>query len=94
MKWENKTYRLWLGGNINPGFRSDLGNALCSKPFKDGTMPDFAATWQFDPKSEEWWISLRGVPNRSPDLSVITSSFGGGGHPMASGITIKPKINQ
>jgi oligoribonuclease NrnB/cAMP/cGMP phosphodiesterase (DHH superfamily) len=89
MVYQDKTYRLWLGGNINPGLRSDLGNVLCGKQFKDGTMPDFAATWQFDPKSEEWWISLRGVPNRSPDLSVLSSSFGGGGHPMASGITIK-----
>jgi hypothetical protein len=86
---QNKTYRLWLGGNVNPVLRSDLGNALCLKPFKDGTMPDFSACWQFDPKSEEWWISFRGVPERSPDLSVLASSYGGGGHPMASGITIK-----
>lgn len=90
---ENKTYRIWLGGNVNPVLRSDLGNALCSKPFKDGVLPDFSACWQFDPKSDEWWISLRGVPNRSPDLSVLASSFGGGGHPMASGITIKPPSN-
>ena len=86
---QNKTYRIWLGGNVNPVLRSDLGNALCLKPFKDGTMPDFSACWQFDPKSEEWWISFRGVPERSPDLSVLASSYGGGGHPMASGITIK-----
>ena len=92
MVWMNKTYRLWLGGNINPGLRSDMGNVLCSKQFKDGIMPDFAATWQYDPKSDEWWISLRGIPTRSPDLSVIASSFGGGGHPMASGITIKPSL--
>lgn len=89
MVCQDKTYRIWLGGNINPGLRSDLGNVLCAKQFKDGTMPDFAATWQFDPKTDEWWISLRGVSNRSPDLSVLASSFGGGGHPMASGITIK-----
>lgn len=85
----DKIYRIWLGGNINPILRSDLGNALCSKPFKDGVMPDFSACWQYDPKSDEWWISFRGVPDRSPDLSVLSSSFGGGGHPMASGITIK-----
>ena len=93
MVWKNKTYRLWLGGNVNPSLRSDLGNALCSKPFKDGKLPDFSACWQFDPKSDEWWISLRGVPDRSPDLSVLAASFGGGGHPMASGITIKPPSN-
>ena len=86
---ENKTYKIWLGGNINPSLRSNLGNALCLKKFKNGTMPDFSACWQYDPNTDEWWISLRGVPERSPDLSVISSKFGGGGHPLASGITIK-----
>lgn len=90
---ETKTYRIWLAGNINPSLRSELGNLLCSKPFKDGTMPDFSATWQYDPKSDEWWVSLRGISSKSPDLSVLASSFGGGGHPMASGITIKSKPN-
>ena len=89
MKFNNNTYRIWLGGNINPSLRSDLGNTLANKPFKDGTMPDFSACWQFDPKTDEWWISLRGKSDRSPDLSVIASSYGGGGHPMASGITIR-----
>jgi hypothetical protein len=89
MIWQNKTYRLWLGGNVNPVLRSDLGNTLCSTVFKDGSLPDFSACWQFDPKSDEWWISLRGISGRSPDLSLLSSSFGGGGHQMASGITIK-----
>lgn len=91
MIWNNTIFRVWLAGNINPVLRSDLGNALCSKSFKDGSSPDFSACWQYDPKSDEWWVSLRGVPSRSPDLSIIASSFGGGGHPMASGITIKSK---
>ena len=89
IKFEDKIYRIWLAGNINPILRSDLGNVLCSKPFKDGTMPDFSACWQFDPKSDEWWISFRGVPSRSPNLSIIASKYGGGGHSMACGITIK-----
>lgn len=89
MVLQDKTFRIWLGGNINPSVRSDFGNALCLKPFKDGTLPDFSASWQFDPKTDEWWISFRGVSERSPDLSVIASGYGGGGHPMASGITIK-----
>lgn len=89
--FNDKNYRVWLAGNINPILRSELGNTLCSKSFKDETMPDFSACWQYDPKSDEWWVSFRGVPSRSPDLSVIASRFGGGGHPMASGITIKSK---
>lgn len=88
-KFENKIYRIWLAGNINPVLRSELGNILCSKKFKDGEIPDFTACWQYDPKSDEWWISFRGVQSRSPDLSILASKFGGGGHPMASGITIK-----
>ena len=88
-KFENKIYRVWLAGNVNPILRSELGNVLCSKPFKDGIMPDFTACWQYDPKSDEWWISFRGVSTRSPDLSVLSSRLGGGGHPMASGITLK-----
>lgn len=86
---DEKIYRVWLGGNTNPTLRSDLGNVLCSKPFKDQTMPDFSASWQYDPKPDEWRISFRGIPSRAPDLSVLASKFGGGGHPMASGITIK-----
>lgn len=88
-KIDDNIYKIWLAGNINPILKSDLGNALCSKPFKDGSLPDFSACWQFDPKSNEWWISFRGVPSRSPDLSVLATKFNGGGHPMAAGITIK-----
>jgi oligoribonuclease NrnB/cAMP/cGMP phosphodiesterase (DHH superfamily) len=90
----DKLYRIWLGGNINPGLRSYLGNALCEKPFKDGTMPDFSATWMYDPKSDEWWIGLRGIQERSPDLSELASYYGGGGHSEASGFIISssPKL--
>ena len=86
--YEDKIYRIWLGGNISPSLRSDLGNLLCKKNFKDGTSPDFAATWQYDPKSDEWWVSLRGLIDKSPDLSVIASKYDGGGHYYASSIKI------
>lgn len=88
MCFKDKTYRIWLGGNINPTLRSELGNLLCSKPFKDGSNPDFSACWQYNPKTDEWWISLRSSSKNSPDLSVISLEFGGGGHPNASGFTI------
>ncbi len=83
--YEDKTYRIWLGGNINPQLRSEFGNLLCDKEFNDNTLPDFAAIWQYDPLDDNFWISFRGNKNRSPDLSVITSKYGGGGHPMAAG---------
>ena len=87
-----KTYRIWLGGNVSIGLRSELGTALCSKQFNDGTFPDFSVCWLYEPKTDEWWISFRGEPSRSPDLSVIAKSFGGGGHSMASGMSIKSSI--
>ena len=90
--YEDIIYRIWLGGNISPGLRSDFGNLLCKKSFKDGKIPDFSATWQFDPKSNEWWISLRGIAG-SPDLSIIASKMGGGGHYFASGWTITHEKN-
>jgi len=87
LKFKDQIFRIWLGGNISPGLRSDLGNELCKKKFIDGNVPDFSATWQFDAKTEEWWISLRGIEGISPDLSEIAALYGGGGHFLASGFT-------
>jgi oligoribonuclease NrnB/cAMP/cGMP phosphodiesterase (DHH superfamily) len=87
-KHKDKIYKIWLGGNISMSLRSELGNLLVNKKFPDGTNPDFAAIWVYDPKSNEWWISFRGGEN-SPDLSVIARELGFGGHKMASGMTIR-----
>jgi len=80
-------YNVWLG-TCSGSLRSDLGNILANKPLGSGNLPDFSATWVYEVKSNEWWISLRGN-DTSPDLSVICGYFGGGGHRMASGMTIK-----
>ena len=81
-------YNIWLG-TTTISDRSDLGNVLANKPLKStGILPDFSATWVYEPKVNEWWISLRGNKN-SPDLSIITGVFGGGGHEKASGFSIK-----
>jgi len=82
-----KKYNIWIG-NITYGDRSDLGNQLATKPLNNGTQPDFSATWIYEPKSREWWISLRGH-KLSPDLSQIASFYEGGGHKLASGLVIK-----
>ena len=90
IKIENKDYIVRLATCI-PSLRSDLGNRLANKIIRDGDKsyyPDFSAVYSFDPKSEEWWISLR-ANNSSPDLSVLASCLGGGGHKNASGFTIK-----
>lgn len=87
----NTIYNVWLG-NITYGDRSEFGNLLANKPMSNGSLPDFSATWIYEPKLNEWWISLRGHKN-SPDLSAIAGFFGGGGHQKASGFTIKtPRV--
>lgn len=82
-----KIYNIWLGTTTTAD-RSDLGNVLANKPLSNGQLPDFSATWVYEPKLREWWISLRGHKN-SPDLSEIAKVFGGGGHRASSGLTIK-----
>jgi oligoribonuclease NrnB/cAMP/cGMP phosphodiesterase (DHH superfamily) len=88
LKVEAKLYNVWLAGNTSPVLRSEMGNQLIKKKFKDRTKPDFAAIWMYEPSSNEWWISLRGN-EESPDLSVICKKLGGGGHRNAAGFTIK-----
>ncbi len=87
-KHEDKTYKVWLLGNVSLRVRSELGNMLVNKNLSSGELPDFAVIWAFDIKSNEWWLSFRGGDN-SPDLSIITRDLGGGGHKNAGGASIK-----
>jgi oligoribonuclease NrnB/cAMP/cGMP phosphodiesterase (DHH superfamily) len=75
-------------GCINRDLRSDLGNAMCTVPLKNGDLPDFSIVWNYDIIVNSWYISMRGTKN-SPDLSVISKHFGGGGHTRASGFESK-----
>ncbi|MDD4930855.1 MAG: DHHA1 domain-containing protein [Candidatus Colwellbacteria bacterium] len=61
---------------------SEVGNRLSS-------MDDcsFAAIGRYDYDTDEWWISCRGKDK--VNLSVLCREFGGGGHPNASGFTMK-----
>lgn len=85
-KVDNCSYRVWLTDNSK--YRSEIGNLLCNKVFSDGSFPNFSVIWRYNPKSNEWWISLRGTDHNF-DLSSIAQSCGGGGHKFASGFTIK-----
>ena len=85
----SKLHNVWLLGNINPALRSEVGNQLVNKKFEDETIPEFAVIWLFEPESNEWWMSMRGAEGTSPDLSVIANHFGGGGHKLAAGFSIK-----
>lgn len=61
---------------------SELGNILSSKP-----EIDFAVLWQYFSPKEEYHIGFRSCGD--VDVSVIASSFGGGGHKNASGCANK-----
>lgn len=82
-----RTYNIWLG-TITHGDRSELGNILANKLLTTGSVPDFSATWVYDLKSRDWWISLRGS-KESPDLSKVAGFYDGGGHTLASSFVIK-----
>lgn len=61
---------------------SDLGNILSSK---EGV--DFAMLWNYNHYTEEYKVSLRS--NNMVDTSIISKSYGGGGHKNASGFNTK-----
>ena len=68
--------------------RSAFGNLLANKKLLNNADPDFGVVWNYSPKDNVWIISLRGN-DTSPDLSLIATHFGGGGHAKACGFKIK-----
>jgi len=68
------------------GLRSEFGHEMCLL----GDC-DFSMTWQYCLEKDEYWLSLRSMPDLV-DVSEIASSFTtGGGHYSASGITLHGK---
>lgn len=67
-------------------FASEAGNRLCL----DGKC-DFAISYRYNLPKNEWWISCRALPESSIDLTKIVKLFDpkSGGHPKASGMTLK-----
>jgi oligoribonuclease NrnB/cAMP/cGMP phosphodiesterase (DHH superfamily) len=86
MQINNITYKIQVG-TAPLSMKSSFGNLLTTKKMSDDTIPDFSVIWNYCPSDDVWTISLRGHDS-SPDLSVIASHFGGGGHPKASGFRL------
>ncbi len=84
---DDKIYNVRIS-HIIGGMVSELGNKLATECLSDGSLPDFGVVWNYNIKSETWYVSLRGHDN-SPDLSIIAKHFGGGGHAKASGFKIE-----
>lgn len=87
-----KDMYIWLYSGL-PEYRSDVGNYLLNQKFKDEhgvtRTPDFAVAWQYDIRSNEYWLSLRSE-NTKADVCEIAKCIDkkGGGHRNAAGCTI------
>jgi oligoribonuclease NrnB/cAMP/cGMP phosphodiesterase (DHH superfamily) len=64
--------------NCSSELTSDVGNILSSMD-----SIDFAVMWKYNHPNQEYYVSLRS--SNKVDVSAIAKSFGGGGHPNASG---------
>lgn len=81
---DEKKYKVWeISTRI---YKSEVGNALLDKPYNDEKC-DFSVMWEYDIKSNEFWLALRSDDNKV-DVSVVAKALGGGGHRNASGITL------
>jgi uncharacterized protein len=83
------TFDIWLC-QAPRHLRSEIGNYLASKPFKDGKLPDFAALYFFDSRTSSFFISVRNIKKEGcVDLSIVSKRRGGGGHMNAAGFSLK-----
>lgn len=81
MKFNDTIYKIQVG-TVPLNMKSSFGNLLANK-----NNADFGVIWNYCPLKNVWIISLRGNDN-SPDLSLIASHFGGGGHAKACGFKL------
>lgn len=68
--------------NCPTDLSSDVGNILSSMD-----SIDFAVLWKYNHPNQDYLVSLRS--SDKVDVSTIAKSFGGGGHPNASGFSTK-----
>lgn len=79
--------------NVPSQFRSDYGNDVLNYykinniKYNDEDIK-ISANYQYDLKSNEWWISLRSLEEYDVDVAKISEKFNGGGHKCAAGFTI------
>ncbi len=81
-RFRDSDYKVCIHNTDSKELISDLGNAFCSSG-----RCDFCVLWRYDQDSESFFCSLRS--NNKVDVSEICKIYGGGGHPNASGCTLK-----
>ena len=69
--------------NCTGEFVSELGNVISSSQ-----EVDYAVLWKHNAVTNEYYVSLRSTGTKA-DVSIIASSFGGGGHANAAGFSVQ-----
>lgn len=88
MKWGDNEYTIGAS-DVPYHLRSEAGNRISEDKNPDGTYKyDFAMIYHYDPREDQWWISLRGNKECTIPLDKICLSYGGGGHQKACGFVI------
>jgi len=82
-----KEWRVWVCET--PLFISDVGAVLAERE-----RGDFAMVWHYNLVEKRTIVALRGSKSKGINLVPIAQSYGGGGHPMACGFSIKGTIDQ
>ena len=67
----------------SPRLAGDVANRLAQT-----YVCSFAAAYRYKEEKDLFTFSLRAVPESGVDLSIVTKTFGGGGHPCAAGMAI------
>ena len=78
----DKKYKIYIVENDRRHLTSDIGNVLCEMYL----TIDFAVITSTN--QQYCSLSLRGIKGKCPDLCAIAKTFGGGGHPSASGMRV------
>jgi len=77
---DGKLYNIYIF-NVTGNYVSDLGNYVVEK-----YDCDFCVIWNYSHNTEEYKYSFRSIDSKA-DVSLIASSFGGGGHRNAAGLS-------
>jgi uncharacterized protein len=79
--------RVWAVNCAVRELISDLGNFLMTRPFRNGSTPDFAVIWSYNLSLGNFNVSMRSTDEKL-DVSAICKLYGGGGHRNAAGCKI------
>jgi len=83
-----KPYTVYIVG-CGKDLASDVGHLLSDKP-----ECDFAVMYLYNLETDEWYLSLRGSKHKRISVEEIAKEWEGGGHTLASGMTLNNQTHQ